>query len=310
MRFRAPASVELRRAQILLILAALVPITAGMIASILVLVFARRSTDVVLGILILVFGLIATTGAAFVQVFLVRGQSLARLQNDFVSTVSHELRTPLTSIRMFVETLALGRVKDPEESRRVLEMLAKEVARLEGLVERVLELARLEAGKREFVRHPTPVVELVDGALGAFEVVRLAGAGPPVAITRDIDTALIVDVDRAAFEQALLNLLTNAYKYTGEDKRITVRAVAHGRRVEISVSDNGPGISRQDQRVIFQRFERGSDPTRTSARGTGMGLAVVDLIVRAHRGKVEVLSHPGAGATFRVLLPRSDAATI
>ena len=307
MRFRAPASIELRRAQLLLILAALVPSALATVAAILVLVFARRATDVVLGILVLVFGVLAITGAAFVQVFLRRGDSLARLQNDFVSTVSHELRTPLTSIRMFVETLALGRVKgDPAEHQAVLHMLAKEVARLEGLVERVLELAKLEAGKREFVRARTPVRDIVDGALAAFEVTRIAGGGPEPTLRTNVDASLCVDVDRAALEQALLNLIGNAYKYTGDDKQIDVQAVAAGRgKVEITVSDNGPGISWQDRKVIFDRFERGGDPARQAEPGAGMGLAVVNLIVRAHGGRVDVSSQPGAGASFRLLLPRS-----
>jgi two-component system phosphate regulon sensor histidine kinase PhoR len=306
MRFRAPASIELRRAQLLLILAALVPTALATVAAILVLVFARRATDVVLGILVLVFGILAITGAAFVQVFLRRGDSLARMQNDFVSTVSHELRTPLTSIRMFVETLAMGRVKgDPQQQQAVLQMLAKEVLRLEVLVERILELAKLEAGKREFDRRATPVTAIVDGALTAFEATRLAGGGPEARLRLHVDPTLHVDVDQAALEQALLNLISNAYKYTGDDKQIDVQAVANGRKVEITVSDNGPGISWEDRRLIFNRFERGRDKERQTAPGAGMGLAVVNLIVRAHGGRVDVSSQPGAGASFRMLLPRS-----
>ena len=307
MRFRAPASIELRRAQLLLILAALVPSALATIAAILVLVFARRATDVVLGILVLVFGILAITGAAFVSVFLRRGDSLARLQNDFVSTVSHELRTPLTSIRMFVETLAMGRVGDPADQQQVLQLLAREVNRLEGLVERVLELARLEAGKRAFDRAPTPVSDIVSGALAAFEAIRRSSGGPEPKLRINVDPALLVDVDRAALEQALLNFITNAYKYTGDDKQIDVQAIASGRKVEISVSDNGPGISWEDRKVIFDRFERGRDPARQTAPGAGMGLAVVNLIVRAHGGRVDVSSQPGAGATFRIMLPRSPS---
>lgn len=307
MRFRPPASVELRRAQMLLLLAAVVPTSLATAVGIIWLAVARRSAEVLMGVLVLAFCALAITGAILVQIFLRRGDSLARLQNDFVSAVSHELRTPLTSIRLFVETLAMGRVQgDPEETRRCLAMLAQEVTRLERLVERILELARLEAGKREFVRRPTPVAEVVDGAVAAFEAVRLAGGGPSVQIGRRLEPGLVIDVDRQAFEQALVNLLVNAWKYTGEEKRIEVHAASRGpRKIEISVTDNGPGISRADRKIIFDRFERGADATRTDAQGVGMGLAVVNMIVRAHRGKVEVDSEPGRGACFRLLLPRS-----
>jgi two-component system phosphate regulon sensor histidine kinase PhoR len=294
-RFRPPASIELRRAQILLVLAALVPTILATVAAILVLVLAQDAADVVLGILVLVFGLLAITGAVFVQIFLRRGDSLARMQNDFVSSVSHELRTPLTSIRLFVETLALGRVQhDEAETRHVLAMLASEVGRLDQLVERVLDLARMEAGKRKFTLQPVKVRDIVEGARQAFEVVRLAGGGPPAKVEQEVDPELVIDADRTAFEQALVNLLSNAYKYTGDDKHIVVRAQGHGRTVEISVTDNGPGISRT-----------GQDAAAHAPQGTGMGLAVVDLIVRAHRGRVDVQSQPGQGATFRLRVPRS-----
>jgi two-component system phosphate regulon sensor histidine kinase PhoR len=300
----APASIELRRAQILLILAAVVPTALALVVAILVLVLAHNPAAVVLGILALVFTVLAITGAILVQIFVRRGDSMARLQNDFVSSVSHELRTPLTSIRMFVETLAMGRLKgDAAQTQVVLEMLAKEVNRLESLVEKVLELAKLEAGKRRFERKPTPVAAVVDGACAAFEAVRMASGGPPVEITRRLEPDLMIEVDQGAIEQALLNLLLNAYKYTGDDKRITLVAHAIGRKVEIAVTDNGPGISRSDQRVIFERFVRGADPAQ-GTEGTGMGLAVVNLILRAHEGRVEVASHPGEGATFRLILPR------
>jgi two-component system phosphate regulon sensor histidine kinase PhoR len=155
------------------------------------------------------------------------------------------------------------------------------------------------------VREPTSVAEVVDGALAAFEITRRAGGGPEFRLRKHVDASLVVDVDRAALEQALLNLISNAYKYTGDDKQIDVQAIAVSRnKIEITVSDNGPGISRQDQRVIFDRFERGADAARQAAPGAGMGLAVVNLIVRAHGGRVDVSSHPGAGASFRLLLPR------
>jgi two-component system phosphate regulon sensor histidine kinase PhoR len=300
----APASIELRRAQILLILAALVPTSLALVVAICVLVLAHNSAGVVLGILALVFTVLGISGAVLVQIFVRRGDSMARLQNDFVSSVSHELRTPLTSIRMFVETLAMGRVSgDPAESQRVLGMLAKEVSRLESLVERVLELAKLEAGKRRFELRPTKVDAVIEGATAAFEAVRLAGGGPGVALEHQVEPGLMIKADQGALAQALLNLLLNAYKYTGDEKRIRVQAQTHGRKVEIAVTDNGPGISRGDQRVIFDRFVRGRDPV-AGTEGTGMGLAVVNLIVRAHAGRVEVVSPPGQGATFRLILPR------
>jgi two-component system phosphate regulon sensor histidine kinase PhoR len=288
-----------------LILAAVVPTALATAVGIVLLAVARRAADVVFGILVLAFCALAITGAVLVHIFVRRGESQARLQNDFVSSVSHELRTPLTSIRMFVETLALGRVTDPAEAKRCLNLLGKETLRLEQLIEKVLDLARLEAGKRPFDRKPTPVGEIVDGAVAAFDAIRL---GTPVTLTRDIAPDLVVDVDRGAIEQVLVNLLTNAFKYTGDDKRIEIRAAPHKtkkRKVEVTVADNGPGIAKGDEKLIFEPFERGAGPERGSVDGTGLGLAVVNLIVRAHKGRVEVDSAPGQGARFRISLPRA-----
>ncbi len=289
-------------------LAAIVPTTLITLVGVIGLVIARRGMDIALGVMILAFSGLAITGIILVQIFVRRGESLARLQNDFVSSVSHELRTPLTAIRMFVETLAMGRLRDdPAETQRCLDLLAGEVARLETLVERVLELARLEAGKQVFDQRATRVDDIVKGALAAFETMRLARGGAVVDVTVNVDPTLLVDVDRAALEQALLNLLVNAYKYTGEDKRIEIAAALHTtRKVELVVADNGPGIPKQDRRVIFDRFERGSADKKT-VEGTGMGLAVVDLIVRAHHGRVVVDTTVPSGARFKILLPRSRA---
>ncbi|MBI4510115.1 MAG: sensor histidine kinase [Deltaproteobacteria bacterium] len=303
MKFRAPASVQLRRAQMLLILAAVVPTALATFSGIIWLVVARRAMEVLFGILVLAFCSLGITGAILVSIFVRRGDSLARLQTDFVSSVSHELRTPLTSIRMFVETLMLDRVQgNPEETRRCLSLMAKETARLENLVERVIELARLEAGKRPFRMQPTRVEDIVDGALAAFDAVLL---GAKVSLVREVEPGLMVNADRAAVEQALVNLLSNAYKYTGDQKVIELRVRAQGtRKIEISVADNGPGVSWDEQRLIFERFERGKAAETAGKGGTGLGLAFVSAIVRAHRGRVDVVSQPGHGARFRLLLPR------
>src|SRR5262245_28634240 len=174
---------------------------------------------VVSGVLVLTFCTSGITGYILGSIFVSKGATLARIQNDFVSSVSHELRTPLTSIHLLIESLRDGRLSDAERVE-VLSLLARETERLEVLVGRVLELSRLEASYL-YARDRLDVSAIIDEAIAAFDAITLT---KPTAIARNIQPNLTVAGDRSMLVRALVNLLTNAWKYTGDDKRIEVGA--------------------------------------------------------------------------------------
>src|SRR5262249_50720154 len=158
-----------------------------------------------------------------------------------VSLVSHELRTPLTSIRMFIDTLALGRVQDEKEVREILGMLSRETERLSALIERGLDWSRIESGRKEDHRGAWDVRELLDASM---EALRAQHFNQPSRVEVQVEENLPrVDVDRDALAGALLNLLQNAYKYSGEDQRISLRALREAKGVAIEVEDRGVGIA-------------------------------------------------------------------
>lgn len=303
-RFRAPANVQLRRAQIILMLATLVPTVLMTALGIVLVARGARSVGLLIsGILVLTFCTTSITGYILGSIFVSRGASLARVQSDFLSSVSHELRTPLTSIRMFIEALRNDRLIDPDDKRQCLDLLNREVLRLEALVERLIELSRMETGKHDFERAPVAVDDVVHDALAAFDAATLPARVP---VDVDLEPGLMVIGDRATLGQAMVNLLTNAWKYTPEqDKQIRLSARRSGTKyVEILVADNGAGISRNEQKHIFEKFERGKGAVESRTVGVGLGLATVRAIVRAHRGHIEVHSRPGRGSEFRIRLRR------
>lgn len=273
---------------------------------IVILAAGSRSIAIVAGVLVLAFCTTAITGYILASIFVGRGAAMASVQNDFLSSVSHELRTPLTSIRMFMETLRDGRIEDPEEQRKCMDLLGREVTRLEGLVERLIELSRLETGAHVLARDPVSVSVLVNDSLASFKAATLLD---PVEVEVEIEDDLTVIGDSAALSQVMSNLLTNAWKYTPEnDKQIAVRARAiNDKQVAISVFDNGPGIPKDERRHVFDKFERGKRAINQRTDGWGLGLATVRAIVHAHKGKVELHSNAERGSEFRLILKRSTS---
>jgi signal transduction histidine kinase len=268
---------------------------------------ARASTRnrVVYAVLLGLFYLTLTFGVVYTGRTLYREAKLSRLKTDFVSLVSHELRTPLTSIRMFIETLALGRLKDPAQTQEVLQLLTRETERLSTLIERVLDWARIESGRKEYHREQIIVGQLVEEAVAAFRAQRLdSGVELKVELPEKLP---LVEADRHAVAGALLNLLQNAYKYSGKDKRITVSARAEGKWVELSVEDNGVGISPRDRKRIFERFYRVDNLLTRKTEGSGLGLAITKRIIEAHGGRILVHSEVGKGSRFTLQLPVDTA---
>lgn len=306
-RFAPPAAIQLRRAQLTLMLATLIPTVLMIALGILLLATGRGTGAVVVGVLVLAFCTTSLTGYILGSIFVRRGAQVVRFQHDYLSLVSHELRTPLTSILMFLDTLRDDRLTDPAEKRQCLELLDKEVRRLDSLLERLLQLSRLQSARRhEFDSEPVALDDVVRDALTAVEAATLTER---MEVAVDVEEGLTVRGDRAALGQALANLLINAWKYTpAQGRRIALRARAVDRQIEISVRDNGPGVSRAEQARIFDEFERGEAAESSGRQGSGLGLAIVRAVVRAHRGRLTLQSRPGEGAEFRIRLPRPKAA--
>jgi len=279
-----------------------VPTVVLVTLGVLVIVLGKAAKDYVFGSLIVSLSLTMIAGIIATFAYLKRGATLSRLQTEFVNKVSHDLRTPLTSIRMFVETLQMRRLQDPVKVQQCLDVLSQESARLSAMIDRLLGWARMEAGKRNYQTEREHVANLVDAALEAFEPQRLSG--DQVELTREVPEGLPdVSIDLAAMSEALLNLLQNAFKYTGAAKQIGIRARAGQGTVELEVWDNGPGIPLPEQKRIFEKFYRARDIQAGAVEGSGLGLAIVQHIVVAHGGQVTVHSEVGHGATFKVSLP-------
>lgn len=300
-RFRPPAVVQIRRAHLVLMLAGLVPTVLMSTLGIILLALAPGTVSVVAAILVLALTTSAVTGYILGSIFLNRGAAIARFQNDYLSAVSHELNTPITSTRLFIETLR-ERELAPEETQKCLDLLYQEMERLDGLVQRLFELIRMESGRHEFDRAPVQVADLVDDAVSTFDAATLDA---PATVERSIEPGLMLLGDHAALSRALSNLLTNAWKYSPRgNARIRVEARTEGKWALLSVADQGPGIERAEQKRIFEMFERGSDAARSGVGGSGLGLAIVRAIVRGNRGKIELHSEPGKGARFDIRLRR------
>ncbi|MGE5181922.1 MAG: sensor histidine kinase [Acidobacteriota bacterium] len=297
MRF-PPANIQLRRAQLVLMLAVLIPTIAMTGVGIVLLALGSAST-LFSGVLVLAFCTSAITGYILVSIFVGKGASLARVQNDFVSSVSHELRTPVTSIRLLIESLRDGRLPDADREQ-VLGLLARETDRLEQLVTKVLELSRLESGGHAYAKERVDVGDLVEEAIAAFDALTLTN---PTPISKTVERDLVVTGDRSTLVRALVNLLTNAWKYSGADKQIAIEARAMGRWVELLVRDNGVGIARDEQGAIYEQFQRGRAALTSGQPGVGLGLAFVRAIVRGHHGKLDFQSEPGH-TVFRIRLRR------
>jgi signal transduction histidine kinase len=228
-----------------------------------------------------------------------RAYRLSRLKTDFVANISHELRTPLTSVRLFAETLRDGRAEGPEEVRECVELLSREAERLSRLLETLLDWSRLESGRAPLRVQSVDVPALFDSIAQTWRAQQL-----PATYSTRIEPGLPpIPIDAEAMAQVVLNLLHNAFKYTGPDKRIELRARREGRMIAIEVQDNGIGVRTQDKKRIFERFYRADDLLSRNTEGTGLGLAIVKKIVEAHGGRIELDTKAGEGSTFRILLP-------
>ena len=233
---------------------------------------------------------------------LVRQESeMARLKSDFVANVSHDLKTPLSLIRMFAETLELGRVSDEPTRREYYGVITRESERLTRLIDNVLDFSRIEGGRQRYDIAPHAVEPLVQDVVDAFRHPLVQqGFKVEVAVEPGLPE---VPMDPAAIAQALANLVDNAIKYSGQRRRVRVSGRRAADEVQLEVMDEGVGIPPAETGRIFEKFYRIGRSETQGQRGSGMGLALVKHIAEAHGGRVTVASEPGEGSRFTLHLP-------
>ena len=235
--------------------------------------------------------------------FAVRKASEDKLRR-FVADASHELRTPLTAIRGFAELHRQGAVAGEEDTKQLLGRIEGESLRMGSLVEDLLLLARLDQA-REMERLPVDIAKTTRDAVASAQV---AGPDHPITLVGDVDELYTLG-DQHRIHQVIANLLANARTHTPAGTPITV-SISHGDDgVRIAVADQGPGLSKEDQARIFERFYRAdSSRVRIDGEGSGLGLSIVDAVMKAHGGEVTVTSELGKGATFTLFFPHATDA--
>lgn len=254
-------------------------------------------------LLMLAFAIVALVLAAgwyFILRAMARELSVSRLQSEFVAAVSHEFRSPLTSMSHIADMLATDRFVSDDQRRTSYGVLVRDTDRLRRLVEGLLDLGRFDAGAAPLRLETVDVSALLRTTVADF-LERVAADGYEVALA-GADERVLARIDREAISRALWNLLDNAVKYSPECRTVWVALERQDDRVSIVVRDQGLGIPVHEQREIFDRFVRGAESTARRIKGTGIGLAMVRQIVRAHGGDVRVASEPGKGSTFTLAL--------
>ena len=248
--------------------------------------------------------LVLAGGIALTYRNVTKEMALARLKSDFVSNVSHELRTPLSLIRLYAETLEMGRLTSPEKYQEYYRIIRKESERLTALINNILDFSRIEAGRKEYDFRETDMSELVHNTLDSYRY-QLEQSG--FQFEEKIDEVPPMRVDREAMARSLLNLVNNALKYSQDRKYIGVNLYRDNGSVKLEVVDQGIGIPHQEQQKIFEKFYRVGDPLVHNTKGSGLGLSLVRHIVQAHGGEVSVDSAPGQGSKFTIVLPVKPA---
>jgi two-component system phosphate regulon sensor histidine kinase PhoR len=244
-------------------------------------------------------------GALIVLNDVTRLLRLEKIRREFVANVSHEIKTPITAIKGFVETLRDGAVKNPEDAERFLEIISKHIDRLEAIIEDLLSLSRIE---QETEREKVVLDEgrLKDVLETAIQVCEADAMAKKIEVELSCAEDIVAKFDPLLLEQAVVNLIDNAIKYSGEEKTVWVEAVQAEKEIIVSVRDQGCGIEKNHLPRLFERFYRTDKARSRQLGGTGLGLAIVKHIAQAHGGHVAVESTPGKGSTFAIHLPKAS----
>lgn len=245
------------------------------------------------------------SGAVIVISDMTRMRRLEDVRRDFVANVSHELRTPITSIKGFVETLMAGDIKMPQEAERFLQIIAKQSDRLNAIVEDLLSLSRLEESS-EMRKITFEKASIKNVLKTVIDMSMIKAELKDITIELDCDDSIEVKINTNLLEQAILNLVDNAVKYSEPAEKVQIKAYRTNKMIVISVRDYGCGISKTHQGRLFERFYVVDKSRSRKLGGTGLGLAIVKHIAEVHGGKVSIESTPGVGSTFFLHLPADD----
>ena len=278
----------------------LLPVMLATAVGIVAIVIAKDAGGIVTGVLVISFAVTAMGGALVTVVLTGKKARLARLQADFLANISHEFRTPLSAIKLYAQTLQSGKLADdPRQMAQCLATILRETEWLCVMVDRVLTWRAAAKDMMTLNMCDGPVSGAVSDAVERFK----AMVEPDeLTLSLSIESRLRVRHDATALNAVVLNLLTNAYKYTGKDKRISVGVRDEDDHVVIEVGDNGIGMTPAEAKLVFQPFYRAENPAGGTS-GAGLGLAIARHLVGRHAGTISVSSEKGMGAVFRISLP-------
>lgn len=253
-------------------------------------------------ILVMALDIVLLLAVWFLYRNLRREYELARLKTDFVSSVSHELRTPLALIRLFAETMELGRVKSKAKMQEYVTIIRRESERLSQIINKILDFSKIDARKKQYQMVEIDLNRIVSETLDFYKF-HIENNGFKLGI--ELSPAdLQINADKEAVTEALINLLDNAIKYSEEEKSINVRTgESDGHRL-LEVSDHGLGIASDEHNKIFEKFYRIQNDNTIGKPGSGLGLTLVKYIMDAHNGQIDMSSTPGTGSSFTLRFPK------
>jgi len=247
--------------------------------------------------------LVIMVGVFYTLRYVLRETRTARLKSDFVSFISHELKTPLAAIKMFTETLREGRVSGEEEQQECLELIERESDRLSSLIDKVLAYSKVESEQKAFQFGSCNMAEVVDEAISLFHA--HTSDRPREIKLHSVQDISNIQMDRASMIEVVLNLLSNAAKYSPSETDIIVNIRETVDEITVDVVDKGVGIPKRDHRRIFEKFFRSDDLLTREVEGTGLGLAFSRYIAKVHNGDIRVSSQPESGSVFTLQLKKT-----
>lgn len=255
-------------------------------------------------LVIIILDLILLLAAFFVYRAVKQEVKLAQLKSEFVANVSHEIRTPLAIINMYSETLEMNRIKSEEKKQAYYKVINTETNRLSSIVNKILSFSKIESGKREYKFEATNLNEVVEQIIDNYQH-HFENKNYKCVFEKD-DNIPVINADREAVTDAIINLIDNAIKYSNDKKTINITTGTEKGNVFVEVKDYGIGIAEKDQKLIYDKFYRvTTGHLAYKSKGSGIGLSIVKHIMDAHGGLISLTSKPGKGSSFRLLFQKS-----